>query len=203
VHEAKRLGYVPADQIELSWETLRYPSELEQRSVLRDGAEVRLRPVQPADEPALTEMLYSLSSESVRKRFFSHTTTFPHREVQRLTNIDYEDNLAIVAAVPGPRGEEELVAIGQYFLEPGTTRAEVAFIVQDEWQHRGLGSRLMRALADAARQRGVETFEATVLPDNKAMISVFEHAGHNVSTEFDGDVYTVEIDLSGGNDGAA
>lgn len=194
VHEAKRLGFVPADQIELSWETVRYPRELERRTTMRDGSEVLLRPVQPADEPELTEMLYSLSSETVRRRFFAHTTTFPHKDVQRLTNIDYENNLAIVAAVPGPRGEEELVAIGQYFREPEDT-AEVAFIVQDAWQDKGLGSRLMQVLAEAAKQRGICHFTATVLPENRAMINVFKHAGYSVTADFDGETYDIRIEL--------
>lgn len=195
VHEAKRLGFVPADQIELSWETVRYPRELERRTTMRDGSEVLLRPVQPADEPELTEMLYSLSSETVRRRFFSHTTTFPHKDVQRLTNIDYENNLAIVAAVPGPRGEEELVAIGQYFREPEDA-AEVAFIVQDAWQDKGLGSRLMQVLAEAARERGIRRFTATVLPENRAMINVFRHAGYSVTADFDGETYDIRIELA-------
>lgn len=198
VHEAKRLGYVPADQIELAWDRLRYPAELERHTTLRDGSEVLLRPVQPSDEPALTEMLYSLSSETVRRRFFSHTTTFPHSDVQRLTNIDYQRNLAIVATVPGAGGERELVAIGQYFAEPGGDAAEVAFIVHDAWQDKGLGSRLMRALAEAAKQRGIARFTATVLPENRAMINVFEHAGHPVASEFDGDSHHLVIDLGAG-----
>ena len=196
IQDAKQRGYVYQDQIELSWDEVHYPEELERHETLRDGSEIFFRPVKPKDEPALAEMLYSLSSDSVHTRFFTHTTAFPHRDVQELTNIDYEKNLAIVGLVPGPQGEEELVAIGQYFMDPGSMSAEVAFIVQDEWQAKGMGSLLMADLARYARGHGVQRFDAKVLPSNQAMLSVFQHSGFPVTTEFDGDAYTVAIDLS-------
>ncbi len=198
IQAAKQRGFVYEDQIEMSWEQVRYPEQLERHETLRDGTELFFRPVKPTDEQELTEMLYSLSTESVRKRFFSHTTAFPHRDVQQLTNIDYEQNLAIVGTVPGPAGEEELVAIAQYFLDPRTMAAEIAFIVQDEWQDKGMGSLLMRRLAKIAAERGVKRFDASVLPENKAMLAVFQNSGYPVKTEFDGDSYSIEIELTHG-----
>ncbi|MFW6157795.1 MAG: acetyl-CoA hydrolase/transferase family protein, partial [Planctomycetota bacterium] len=76
---AKSHGYVEQDQIELAWEEVRYPEELERYDTLRDGTQIFFRPVKPTDEPALSEMLYSLSRESVRYRYFTHTKTFPHK----------------------------------------------------------------------------------------------------------------------------
>ncbi len=196
VQDAKRRGFVPPDQIELSWETVRYPEELERQVTLRDGSQVTFRPVKPTDEQTLAEMLYSLSPDSVRKRFFTHTTTFPHKDVQQLTNIDYEQNLAIVATVPGPQGDEELVGIGQYFLDPRNMAAEVAFVVQDDWQDKGMGSKLLKDLAQVAMKRGVKRLNAKCLPENKAMLAVFQNSGHPVRTEFDGETYSIEVDLS-------
>jgi len=141
-------------------------------------------------------MLYSLSKASVKRRYFTHTKTFPHRDVQRLTNIDYKQDLAIVGVVPGP-GREDIVAIAQYFLEPKTQVAEVAFIVQDEWQDRGMGTFLLDYITRVAKQRGVKTFYATVLRENKAMLAIFHNSGYSVRTEFDGDVYTITYDLAG------
>ncbi len=196
VQAAKQRGYVPPDQIELPWDKLRYPEELERLETLRDGSQVLLRPVKPTDEQTLSEMLYSLSPDSVRKRFFTHTATFPHKDVQQLTNVDYQQNLAIVATVPGPQGDDELVAIGQFFLDPRSMTAEVAFIVQDDWQDKGLGSRLLKDLAQIAIQRGVKRFDAKCLPENKAMLAVFQNSGYPVRTEYDGDAYSIEIDLA-------
>jgi acyl-CoA hydrolase len=191
---AKAQQYVHADQIELEWDEVRYPEELEHYDTLRDGTEIFFRPVKPTDEAALSEMLYSLSSTSVQKRYFTFTKTFPHKDVQKLTNVDYENDLAIVGCVPGPGGEE-IVAITQYFLDPKTQVAEVAFIVQDEWQDKGMGSFLLDYISRVAQARGIKTFYATVLPTNKAMLAIFHNSGYAVKTEFDGDAYTVMYDL--------
>ena len=140
-------------------------------------------------------MLYSLSAESVKKRYFSHTKTFPHKDVQKLTNVDYEQNLAIVGIIPGAEGSEEIVAIAQYFLDPKTEVAEVAFIVQDEWQDKGMGSLLLDYLTRIAMDRRVKSFYATVLPINKSMLQLFYNSGYKVNTEFDGDSYSIKYDL--------
>lgn len=195
IEAAKQQSYLPPDQIELAWEQVRYPEELERYETLKDGTQIFFRPIKPPDEPALAEMLYSLSSQSVHTRYFTHTMTFPHKAVQKLTNIDYRNDLAIVAVVPSPSGQE-IVAIGQYFLDPKTQAAEVAFLVQDEWQQRGMGTFLLEYLALIARKRGVKRFYAKVLPVNKPMLAIFHNSGYKVNTEFDGEAYSVEFDLT-------
>jgi acyl-CoA hydrolase len=195
IQAAKSQMYIYADQIELDTEQVRYPEELERYDTLRDGTEIFFRPVRPTDEAALSEMLYSLSSKSVQTRYMTHTIAFPHKDVQQLTNIDYLQDLAIVGTVPGVSGEE-IVAIAQYFLEPKTKAAEVAFIVQDEWQQKGMGTFLLDYLTQIARKRGVKRFYAKVLPGNKAMLAIFHNSGYKVNTEFDGEVYSVTYDLA-------
>ncbi|HUW30063.1 MAG TPA: GNAT family N-acetyltransferase [Planctomycetota bacterium] len=195
IQAAKANRYIPEDVIELPWEKVDYPEELERYDTLEDGTEIFFRPVKPTDEPALAEMLYSLSTESVHARFFTYTKTFPHKDIQQLTTIDYVRDLAIVGVVPGPAGEEQIVAIAQYFLDPSNGSAEVAFVVQDEWQDKGMGSFLLRYISQIARQRGVRKFYAKVLPTNKAMLAVFMNSGYDVKTHFDGDAYTVTYDL--------
>ncbi len=192
---AKAQNYIPEDQIELAWEQVQYPRELERYATLRDGTEIFFRPTKPTDEPALTEMLYSLSRQSVRSRYFTHTVIFPHKDVQRMTNIDYVDDLAIVGVVPSASGEE-IVAIAQYFLDPSKEAAEVAFIVQDEWQQKGMGTFLLDYITEIAKQRGVRRFYATVLPTNRPMLAIFHNSGYPVSTEFDGEVYNISYPLT-------
>ena len=119
---------------------------------------------------------------------------FPHRDVQKLANIDYRQDIAIVGLVPSVSGEEA-VAIAQYFLDPRTMIAEVAFVVQDEWQAKGMGSFLLAYLAEIARKRGVRTFTASVLAINKAMLAVFHGSGYKTETEFDGESYHVRFDI--------
>jgi len=192
---AKSQNYIYEDQIELVANQLHYPEELEHYDTLRDGTEIFFRPIKPPDEPALSEMLYSLSEKSVRTRYMTRTKAFPHRDVQQLTNIDYKNDMAIVGVVPGVSGDE-IVAVGQYFLDPKTLSAEVAFVVQDEWQQKGMGTFLLDYLTQIARQRGVKRFYAKVLPSNKAMLAIFYNSGYKVNTEFDGDVYNIMYDLT-------
>jgi acyl-CoA hydrolase/RimJ/RimL family protein N-acetyltransferase len=195
LQEAKACNYIYADQIELDGEKVIYPTELEKSDTLKDGTQIFFRPIKPTDERALSEMLYSLSPASVRTRYMSQTVRFPHKDLQKLTNIDYEQNLAIVGTVPGV-SQEEIVAIAQYFLDPKTRAAEVAFVVQDEWQQKGMGTLLLQYLTQIAKQRSVKSFYAKVLPVNKAMLAVFYNSGYQVNTEFDGDVYNITYELS-------
>ncbi|MDD5327574.1 MAG: GNAT family N-acetyltransferase [Phycisphaerae bacterium] len=195
IQAAKSQKYIYADQIEFDTEKSAYPEELERYDTLRDGTEIFFRPVRPTDEAAMSEMLYSLSSKSVQTRYMAHTIAFPHKDVQQLTNIDYHQDLAIVGTVPGASGEE-IVAIAQYFLDPKSKSAEVAFVVQDEWQQKGMGTFLLDYLTGIAKKRGVKHFYAKVLPSNKAMLSIFYNSGYKVNTEFDGEVYNVAYSLS-------
>jgi len=194
IQAAKARNYIYQDQIELAWDQVTYPEELEHYATLRDGTEIFFRPIKPVDEAALSEMLYSLSEESVRTRYMTRTMTFPHKDIQQLTNIDYKRDLAIVGLVPGVGGED-IVAIAQYFLDPKTQAAEVAFVVQDEWQQKGMGTFLLDYITQVAKQRGVKRFYAKVLCDNKPMLAVFQNSGYRVNIEFDGDVYNISYDL--------
>jgi len=194
IQAAKAKNYIYQDQIELAADQLNYPKELEHYSTLRDGTEIFFRPVKPTDEPALSEMLYSLSAESVKTRYLTHTVAFAHSHIQQLTNIDYKNDLAIVGVVPSVSGED-VVAIAQYFLDPHTQAAEVAFVVQDEWQQKGMGTFLLDYLTQTAKKRGVKRFFAKVLPGNKSMLAVFHNSGYKVNTEFDGDAYSITYDL--------
>ena len=194
IDAAKANHYLPEDQIELAWEQVTYPADLERYDTLKDGTQIFFRPVKPTDEPALSQMLYSLSESSVQTRYFTSTMKFPHRAVQELANIDYRSDLAIVGVVPDPVGEK-VVAIAQYFLDPKTRVAEIACVVHDEWQKKGMGTFLMEYLATIARQRGVEKFYARVLPVNKAMIAVLQNMDYRTTMEFDGDAHSIMIDL--------
>jgi acyl-CoA hydrolase len=195
IQAAKTQNYVYADQIEFDTEKLAYPEELEHFDTLRDGTEIFFRPVKPTDEATLSEMLYSISETSIRTRYMAQTVAFPHKDVQHLTNIDYTQDISIVGTVPGISGES-IVAIAQYYLDPQSQAAEVAFLVQDEWQEKGMGTFMLAYLVEIARKRGVRKFYAKVLPNNKSMLTIFHNSGYKVRTEFDGEVYSVVFDLN-------
>lgn len=194
IQAAKEQKYIYEDQIVLESEQTVYPEDLECYDTLIDGTEIFFRPVKPTDEAALSGMLYSLSPSSVEKRYMTHTMTFPHKDVQHLANINYQNDLSVVSTVPGVSGED-IVGIAQYYLDPKTQSAEVAFVVQDEWQQKGMGTLLLNYLTRVAKQRGVRRFYAKVLPKNKPMLAVFYNSGYKINTEFDGDVYSIDYDL--------
>lgn len=154
-----------------------YPADLESDGQMRDGELIRLRPIRPDDSRLLREFHERLSDHSIYRRYFFLHPRLSSAEVEHLINLDYVDRLAFVVEDGG-----RLVAVGRYERLPGTKDAEVAFVVADNYQHRGLGSLLLQRLAGAARDRGIETFKAETLAENRDMIDVFMSSGFPVST---------------------
>ncbi len=140
--------------------------------VLKDGGTVHVRPIRPDDGARLEALHGRLSSESIYLRFFSAHPRLSTREVEHFTNVDHESRFALVALLG-----DDLVAVVRYDGWPGRTDAEVALVVDDAHQGRGIGTVLLEHLAAAARQRGITEFRATVLPSNRRMLSVFRSAG--------------------------
>jgi GNAT superfamily N-acetyltransferase len=140
-------------------------------TVLRDGSTVRVRPFEPGEEAGLCRFLEAVSAESLYSRFFGTPT--PDRAAASLACAQPGD-IALVAQ-GGP--DRSIVAHAGAF-RTGEDRAEAAFLVADGWQGRGLGSIMFSRLAAAARERGIATLVAEVLPGNHPMLAVFQRAGH-------------------------
>lgn len=157
-----------------------YPSDLGALVVLSDGTRCGLRPIRPDDAERLIEFHQHLSIRSTYLRFFTVHPILSAKEVERFTTVDYEDRLAFVVERSG-----KLIAVGRFDRIIGTSDAEVAFVVADDYQHHGLGSLLLDELARAARARGISTFVAETLCENKPMLDVFHHSGFDISTKID------------------
>jgi len=135
--------------------------------VLRDGRTAHMRPITPDDAAGLVEFYAEVSDQSKYFRFFAPMPELSERDVKRFTNVDHHDRVAFVLTVA-----ERITAVASYELTaPG--EAEVAFLVQDAHQGRGMGQLLLEHLAQAARERGVHRFSAEVLPQNQRMLQVF------------------------------
>lgn len=149
----------------------RYPSELEREVTLGDGARVWIRPIRSDDAPRLVEFYGRLSRLTAYQRFFSVMKRLPPDWAQLLATVDYRRRLALIAEgdVDGGR---QLIAVGRYepCPEPGTV--EVAFVVQDSWQGRGLGTILLHDIMSTAQARGIDRFRAYVLADNPRMLDL-------------------------------
>ena len=132
-----------------------------------------LRPIRPGDAPALTRLYDRLSPESAYQRFFAVMRRLPPDWARILADVDHDRRAAIVAA--GPEGE--LIGVARYGTEPGADEAEIAVVVQDAWQGRGLGTILLSALLDHAVSRGITKFLAYVLADNHRMLRLVGRQG--------------------------
>ena len=172
-----------------------YPQELEARVKLSDGTSVLLRPVKHTDDEQMKELFYSFSEHTLYLRFHRVVKEMPHQKRQMFVNIDYFQEMAVVAVVEVD-GREEFVGSGRYIMDEGTKSAEVAFAVRDEWQGKGLGSLLFLNLARIAMDRGILRFTADVLAENQAMLRVFRGRGFAMKTDRKGGVIQVEIDLT-------
>jgi acetyl coenzyme A synthetase (ADP forming)-like protein len=169
---------------------LTYPVEFESDVVLRDGSTLRLRPVRPEDEPALLRFFQSLSPESLYFRFMAIPRIDEHR-IGALANVDYENEFALVG-----ESHRGVVALAGFYRAPSAPeRAEVAFAIADDLQGRGIGTRLLERLADIARPKGVRTFNAYVLGENRRMMEVFLDSGYAVERHVEGGVYHVVLSL--------
>jgi GNAT superfamily N-acetyltransferase len=151
---------------------------------------VQVRPIRPTDGEALVDFHEHLSQETTRLRFFSIHPHLSDEEVRRFCTVDHHDREALVVEEDGA-----IHGIGRYDVLPGTTDAEVAFVVRDDHQGEGIGSLLFRELAARARAEGIARFVAETLYENTRMQAVFKHAGlHRQSTWGDGVVHIV-LDL--------
>lgn len=156
---------------------------------LPDGAQILFRPIRADDKRFLEDGLRQLSDESVHRRFLSPKRSFSRAELRYLTEVDGRDHVALVAEHPGP--VRRLIAVGRFVRLPDDPEAaDVAIVVSDDWQRRGLGSLFAKRLARSAQRRGIRRFTATMSSDNVAAHKLMarltyhldeQHAGGGVS----------------------
>jgi RimJ/RimL family protein N-acetyltransferase len=169
---------------------------------LRDGREVVIRAIRPADREHLAGQLKELSSESFYRRTFSTKRELSDKELKQMTEVDFKDIVALVA-VMREEGEDRIVAGSRYLRMVGSAprNAEVAFLVDDAHQALGIGSRMFRHLVIIARAGGIDAFEADVLPSNEGMLRLFERSGHRVIRSAEQGTVHVTIELTAAEQG--
>ncbi|WP_233576372.1 bifunctional acetate--CoA ligase family protein/GNAT family N-acetyltransferase [Saccharopolyspora rhizosphaerae] len=167
-----------------------YPRQWEADVVLSDGGTVHIRPIVPADKDKLIAFHGRLSDRTRYYRYFGPYPRMPERDVQRFSQVDYVNRVAFVALLG-----DDIVAVGRFDRLGEQKSAEVAFVVEDAHQGRGLGSILLEHLAAAARERGLRRFVAEVLAENSTMVRVFRDAGYQVSRAMEEGVVHLEFDI--------
>ncbi|MFB9252284.1 GNAT family N-acetyltransferase [Sphaerisporangium melleum] len=167
-----------------------YPAHWEADVVLSDGGTVHVRPIRPEDAGILRDFYSRLSEQSIYFRFFGPRPRLSDREVALFTNVDYVDRVALIATLG-----TAMVAVVR-FDRLDRQEAEVAFLVEDAHQGRGVASVLMEHLRAAARERGIKTFIADVLPSNSRMMAFFSNAGYTARSRFEDGVVRMTLDLA-------
>jgi len=192
VKEAVEAKYLRPDMASIEGKVVIGPAKFRTTRLLEDGTQINFRPIHPTDEPAMRDLFYALSKETIYYRFMSRSKHVPHKEIQEFVFIDHRTDVAIVATLPEAHGDD-ILAIGRYYLDEKTNMAEVAFVVHDDWQNRGIGSFLLQHLTNIARRNGIRGFSAEVLRDNSAMQRVFQKSNLNVSSQPAEDVYSYTL----------
>ena len=172
IQAAKKRHYIFADQLPPSQEDLLFLEGYKSTLDLADGRTIQFRPLLPSDELAYRNFFYSLKEETIYYRFFYQMKLFSHEVIQKQwALVDYRKNMTMVGFAQRS-GHQEVVAIGTY-AQDDQTRAEVAFVVREDFQGMGIASYLLAQLEEIARENAYNCFVATVLQENRAMLKIF------------------------------
>jgi acyl-CoA hydrolase/GNAT superfamily N-acetyltransferase len=170
------------------------PKDLRTTYLLNNGTLLNFRPIHPTDEPRMRDLFYKLSEATIYYRFMSHQKRLSRQQIQDFVYIDHRNDVTIVATLAEAHGED-IIAIGSYYLDPKTNLAEVAFVVDDQWQNLGIGSFLLKHLMRLARRNGIRGFSAEVLRENKPMQAVINKSNCKIKSHFAGNVLSFEMEF--------
>ncbi len=194
LREAIAAKYLSTAMADKEGKILVGPKELRTTYLLNDGQQLNFRAIHPTDEPRMRDLFYKLSEATIYYRFMSHQKRVSRQQIQDFVYIDHRNDVTIVGTVPEAHGED-IIAVGSYYLDPKTNLAEVAFVVGDHWQNRGIGTFLLKHLMRIARRNGIRGFTAEVLIENKPMQAVINKANCKIKSKFAGNVYSYEMEF--------
>ena len=174
------------------------PAHYQASEVMHGGSSVIIRALKPGDRTEFLEAVRQCSSQSLYRRLFSPKQRFTEEEVAYFLNANFSNHVALIATLE--EGGRSVVAGGARFIVTQPGRAEVAFLVVDRYQGRGIGLALMRHLVILAQNAGLKQLFAEVLADNVFMLKLFERSGLRSSTRHEGGVVHVTLRLPEGSD---
>ncbi len=192
ITEAKNGGLIYKDQAFIPGKRGEYPESLETYRTTEEGLTILLRPVKISDEALLKDFFYSLSDQSMYRRFMSVRRDMHHERLQEFVIIDYTKEMVILATTE-QGGKELVLGVGQYGIEEGRHSAEVSFAVKDDLQNKGIGTELLQYLTQLAKKIGLLGFTAQVFEDNTAMLYLFEKMGFDIHRKKDGGVVELKM----------
>jgi acyl-CoA hydrolase/RimJ/RimL family protein N-acetyltransferase len=192
IEEAKKNSLIYKDQAFITGQGGEYPEFLEAFRTTNAGFTVFFRPVKISDEHLLKDFFYRLSTDCMYSRFISTRTDMPHQRLQNFVVIDYSREMVILAVMQEEE-KETVIGMAQYIIDEASHSAEVAFVVRDDYQNKGIGAEMLSYLTYLAKKKGLLGFTAEVLMDNKPMLHLFESMGFTVQKRLDAGVYELKM----------
>lgn len=194
IEEAKRLNLIYKDQAYIGGVGGEYPERLETYRTTKSGLTISLRPMKISDEPLLKDLFYSLSEQSLYQRFISVRKDMPHLRLQEFVVVDYTNQMSILAVLR--KGTKEVaIGLAQYLMSEEGHAAEVAILVRDEYQDRGVATELLTYLTYLGKRNGLLRFTAEVLKENVKMLHLFEKMGFDIRLSTSADIIELEMDF--------
>jgi GNAT superfamily N-acetyltransferase len=173
------------------------PADYRVAETLRNGLAVTIRALRPDDREKIAKAIRELDRESIYLRLFSYRNLLTESALDRVMHFDPAGEVVLIVA-RGSGADEIVIGSGRYIVGPGghgSRSAEVAFMVEEDYHGLGIASRLLKHLAEVARGQGITAFDATVLPENKAMLSVFARSGLSMRKRNEGGEVHVTLTL--------
>ncbi|WP_314927230.1 bifunctional acetate--CoA ligase family protein/GNAT family N-acetyltransferase [Aeromonas piscicola] len=170
-----------------------YPTELEEGAWLKDQSHVLLRPIRPEDEPAHKQFVLKVSDEDRYKRFFADVGELGHEELARMTQIDYDREMAFVAIGQDGAFSQQILGVVRAISNPELSDAEFAILVRSDLKGLGLGKLMMEKIVRYARERGIGQLSGMTMPSNRGMINLAKRLGFKIDIQLEDGVVNMEL----------
>jgi len=192
VDQAKAQNILYKDQIFLADSAYLYPSDIATETTFKNDTKVRFRAIRPSDEEQMRRLFYRFSDEAVYYRYFTSIKAMPHAKMQSYVNVDYRVTMSIVGLVGEP-GQGRIIAEARFVMHGTKPYADVAFVVDGEYEGLGIATYMLTMLVKLGKERGIIGFTADVLASNKGMMRVFEKSGLSVEARLDSGAYELTM----------
>jgi acyl-CoA hydrolase len=190
IKKAKREKILYEDQIFIAESAHFYPGSIETVHTFKDNLKVKFRAIKPSDEEGMRRLFYRFSDEAVYYRYFAAVKTMPHSKMQEYVNINYLQVMSIVGVL---EDQEQIIAEARYIKHPDKPYADIAFVVDEEYNGLGIATFMFRKLIQIAKDAGLSGFTADVLSSNIGMMRVFEKGGLPIKSNLEYGAYELMI----------
>lgn len=171
-----------------------YPYEYVEWITLKNGRTVLLRPIKPSDRRLLIELFNRLSPQTIYRRFLHRVRQLPEEWLDRFTLMNYKSDFALAATIE-EEGEEHIISVFRYHYNIHTDNTEIAFVVRDDWQGLGLGTKIVAKIVDIARENNIHQFDGMMDPTNEAVTKIFNSIGCKYTLTLRAGYFFILIDI--------